>query len=105
MAITNPAAIRFVNEHVRPLCEEIRALAAKLDASRALYDAGIGNNFYGHEGEAIEDGRDAEGVSRLNGSHVTAFTALVLYDLKAVLDGVGAAATIAVPCVRPLEAH
>ncbi len=105
MSITDPVAIRFVNETVRPLCEKVRALKAEIDSARATYDAGVGAVFFNNGGEAIEDGREAEGVSRLTGNHVLAFNTLVLYDLKAVLDAVGAEATIAVPCVRPLQAE
>jgi len=109
--ITDPVAIRYVNEVVRPLCEKIRALAAEIDSSRATYDGGVGNAFWEHGDEAIEDGRDAEGVSRLTGNDVLAFNTMVNYELKSFLEGgtvnqfSGAAATIAKPCVRALEAR
>lgn len=102
MAITDPQAIRFVNEAVRPLAERIRALRADIDAARATYDALPGPPFYGHGGEAVEDGREAEGVSRLTGNDVLAFVALALDDLKNTMGDAGNAATIAKPCVRSL---
>lgn len=114
MAIDNPQAIRYVNEVVRPLSEKIRALKAEIDASRVAYDGGIGDYFWNHGAEAVEDGREAEGVSRLTGNDVLAWNSLVNYDLKAVLDAVGTPATvqsvggnvtIAKPCVRALEAR
>lgn len=102
--IDNPAAIRYLNEVVRPLCEELRALKARIDAARATYDAGIGDYYYGHGGDAVEDGRAAEGVSRLVGNDVLGFVQFALYDLKAAFEAQGIAATIAKPCVRTLQA-
>jgi len=110
MAITDPQAIRYVNEVVRPLCERIRALKAEIDASRVAYDGGVGDLFWNHGGEAIEDGRDTEGISRLTGNDVLAWNTLANYELKALLDGgsvntvPGAGVTIAKPCVNPLRA-
>jgi hypothetical protein len=98
--ITDPQAIRFVNEVVRPLCERARALKADLDAARAAYDGGIGDFFYGHDTEDIDDGRAAEGVSRLKGSDVLAWVAFQLYSQKDAMEAGGIPAVIAKPCVR-----
>lgn len=102
MAITDAEAIRFVNEVVRPLSERVRGLSADINAARAKYDALNGPPFYGHGAEAVEDGREAEGVSRLTGNDVLAFVALALDDLKNTMGDAGNAATIAKPCVRSL---
>lgn len=103
MAITNPEAIRFVSEVVRPLCERIRALKADIDSARTTYDASIGLLFAGFGKEPVEDGRAAEGVSRLVGDDVLAFVQLVLYDMRdTVLGKVGGSEVIAKPCVRAL---
>jgi len=102
MAITDPQAIRFCNETVRPLCERTRALRADINAARAAYDAGIGDFFFNHGAEDVEDGREAEGISRLVGNDVLAFVALLLEDVKNTLNEQGNAATIAKPCVRDL---
>ena len=102
MAITNPEAIRFCNEVVRPLCERVRALRADINSARAAYDAGIGDLFFTFGGESVEDGRQAEGVSRLIGNDVLAFVSLVLDSMKNTLNDVGNAATVAKPCVRAL---
>lgn len=104
MAITDPQAIKFCNEQVRPMCEKLRAIKAELDAMRTTYDAGIGSFFYGHDAEAIEDGREAEGTSRLTGADVLAFIAIAPYAVKALLETNGYPEAIAKPCVRGLEA-
>ncbi len=102
MAITDPQAIRFCNEVVRPLCERFRALKADIDAARAAYDGGIGTFFYQHNAEAVQDGREAEGTSRLTGNDVLAFVDFVLYQQKAALEVTGVPELIAKPCVRSL---
>lgn len=102
MPITDPQAIKFSNEVVRPLCERIRALKADIDAARAQYDGSVGTFFYNHGGEAVEDGREAEGVSRLTGNDVLAFVDVVLYQHKNLYDTTGIPAVIANPCVRSL---
>lgn len=102
MAINDPEAIRFCNEVVRPICERLRALKADIDAMRAAYDGGIGEHFFGHGAEPIEDGRAAEGVSRLDGNDVLAFVDLVPYQLKAFFDAAGVQNVISKPCVRTL---
>lgn len=102
MAITDPIAIRFVNEVVRPLCERQRQLKADIDAARAAYDGGIGDFFYNHNAEAVQDNRQGEGVSRLTGNDVLAFVDLMLYQQKAAFEVPGVPAVIAKPCVRTL---
>lgn len=98
-AITDPEAIRFVNEVVRPLCNRVRSLRADINSARAAYDAGIGDRFYGHDADTIEDGREAEGVSRLIASDVLAFVGLVLEGMKNTLNDTGNAAVVGKPCV------
>ena len=100
--ITDPEAIRFCNEVVRPLCERVRGLRADINSARAAYDAGIGDLFFSHGAEAVSDGREAEGVSRLVGNDVLAFVALVLDSMKNTLNDAGNAAVVAKPCVRAL---
>lgn len=99
MAITDPQAVKFCNEVVRPICERIRALKADIDAARIAYDAGLADLF--KLGETVEDGREAEGVSRLTGDDVQAFADLVLLDLRDDLLSTKEA-VIAKPCVRSL---
>lgn len=69
--ITDPEAIRFVNEQVRPLCERarVRARAIKVEID-AMPTAGYGglNSLLPSDSTALVTGRDAEGVSRLTGA-------------------------------------
>lgn len=65
--ITDPEALRFVNEQVRPLCEELRAFKARADAAKITWQAGLSAKF--PNGDTVQD-RVAEGVSVLTGLEV-----------------------------------
>lgn len=98
MAITNPEAIRFVNEQVRPLCERVRALMAEISAMRTVWDSGVSSSFSNNV-DIVEDGRETEGVSRL--------TALNVTQALSIMGNMSAANNseiISKPCVRPLAA-
>lgn len=99
MPITDPEVIKFVNEEVRPLAEEYRAIKIK---SAQIVARWFGNNINGrvpNDSTTLNDGRDAEGVSRLTGADINSL--------------IGQAANIASqfntdicekPCVRPFQA-
>ncbi|CAN0063983.1 unnamed protein product [Phaeothamnion confervicola] len=90
--ITDAEAIRFANEVLRPLCEEARALAARCVALSTVWFGGINATFAGAT-DTLEDGRAAQGVSRLTGADVTNAVAQLLgIDLNAEI--------IQKPCVR-----
>lgn len=92
--ITDPEAIRFCNEALRPLCEEARGLAVRIAALSTLWFGGVNAKFAGNS-DTLEDGRDAEGVSRLTGAQVTNAVAQLLgISLNSEI--------IQKPCVRPL---
>lgn len=99
MAITDPEAIRFVNEQVRPLCEKARAMAAEIGAMQTLWFGGLDAQFP-NDATALDDGREAQGVSRLTGAQIQ----LAVGVLIAMLGQVNAD-VIAKPCVRPLSAQ
>lgn len=98
--MNDPQGIRFVNEVVRPLAEQLRANKVKLEAIKVEWENGVSDLF--SKGGDIEDGREAEGVSRLTCDDVNNFMAQVL---KIALGGAAALdeAIIAKPCVRALE--
>lgn len=96
--ITNPEAIRFVNEQVRPLCERLRALKAEFDALAPRWYGGLNVTISNSANDPIVDNRDAEGVSRLTGADVHNAVA----QLLAVAPN---AEIIAKPCVNPLDAR
>lgn len=98
MSITGPEEIKFVNEYIRPMCENIRYMKARGD-DFALKWAGLSGGFP-NDTSAVEDGRDAEGISRLTGADINA-VAIVFNTLLGDIDS-AAEAVIAKPCVRPL---
>lgn len=101
MAVTDPEAIRFINEEVRPLCEMARAFKARVDSMMTSWYAGLNVVVPNDAGQAIDDGRDAEGVSRLNGDDV--------HSAVGILEAMVATPTpyneqiIELPTVRPLN--
>ena len=100
--ITNPEAITFCNEEVRPLAEDVRALKARIDASVIRWYAGI-NAKIPNDSSALQDGREAEGVSRLEGTNINSFMG-VLVNLQTSLDAAGVDGIVSLPCVRALSA-
>jgi len=98
MAITNPEAIRFVNEQVRPLCEEAQAIIAKINAMQTSWFAGL-NNSFPNDSTALDDGREAQGVSRLTGADINSAVGTLL-----AVAGASNAEIISKPCVRTLQA-
>lgn len=96
--ITDPQAIRFTNETVRPLCEKLRALAAEIAAAQTIWFGGI-NALFPNDTTALADGRENEGVSRLTGANVNSAMGVLI-----AVAGATNAEIIAKPCVRPLAA-
>lgn len=96
--ITNPEAIRFVNEQIRPLCEKVRALNAEINAMQTLWFSGV-NASFPNTTEAVDDEREAQGVSRLTGANINSAVGILINMEAASNDEI-----IAKPCVRPLQA-
>ena len=101
MPISDPQAIRFTNEKVRPLCEQVRALKATIDATTVEWFA-TQSSLITNNSEAVADGREAEGVSRLTGADVTSVITQLL-AIQTTLNAGGVAAVISKPCVQPLR--
>ena len=98
--ITSPNAIKFVNEQIRPIAETIRALKYQIDAIIVDWFAGQ-NVTISNTADAIEDGRETEGVSRLVGSDVVNVVSQ-LVAIQSLLNQAGVVNIIAKPCVRTL---
>jgi hypothetical protein len=99
--ITDPAAIRFVNEVIRPHAEKFRALKATCDSALTTWWNGISDNVP-NSSDPVADGREAEGVSRLTGANVNLFVIqMALFQTAMNVDGVKQ--IIDKPCVRSLE--
>jgi hypothetical protein len=95
--IVNPEAIRFVNEQVRPLCEEARALMARIDALNTLWTSGL-NAAFPNDVSPVVDNRDAEGASRLTGANVQSAVGTLLAIKTASNSQI-----IEKPCVRAIS--
>ena len=100
MAITDPQAIKFVNEYIRPMCENVRYMGARGSDFANKWDQ-IGILFPNDAAEIVEDGREGQGVSRLTGADINA-VAGVFTLLLSEISGATAQAVISKPCVRPL---
>ena len=100
MAITDPEAIKFVNEYIRPMCENVRYMGAR-GADFANKWAQISALFPNDALETVEDGRENQGVSRLTGADINAVAGAFTLLLSEI-SGAAAQAVISKPCVRPL---
>ena len=98
MAITDPEAIAFVNEYIRPMCETLRYMNAR-GADWATKWGEISSKFP-NDTSAVEDGREAEGISRLTGADINAVST-VFGTLLTIMDA-AAQTVLAKPCVRPV---
>jgi len=101
MDITNPQAIKFVNECVRPLCEAVRDLKVKGDSAILQWEAQI-QSVIPDDSSVLQDGRASEGISILTGQDITAVMTL-LHGLQTALESNPLnAAIISKPCVRQI---
>ena len=97
--ITGSEEIKFVNDYIRPMCENLRYMCARGKDWKLKWDGGLSAGFP-NDSSALEDGRDAEGISRLTGADINE-VAVVFNTLLADIDA-AAEAAINKPCVRPL---
>ena len=100
--ITNADAIRWTNEVVRPMAESVRALKALTDAALVTWYAGLNAVITNSASDPVQDGREAEGVSRLTGADVNSFVA-ILAGFQTDMQASGVPGVISKPCVRPIE--
>lgn len=96
--ITNPEAKKFVNEQIRPLAEEARAIKAKIDAATTTWYGGM-NAKFPNDSSPVVDNREGEGISRLVGSDINSVMSVLIGASTALNSEI-----IAKPCVRPLQA-
>lgn len=97
--ITNPIAIKFVNEKIRPITEKIRALVAAGTSIKIGWDSGI-KDLFPNDDSLVADGREAEGVSRVTGADINN----VMIVAEAMLSQ-NNPVVIEKPTVRALEAN
>ena len=102
MPVSDPVAIAFVNQQVRMNAETTRAAFAQLEAYLGNWQA-FAATLIPPDGGSIEDGREAEGVTRVTAAEVNAFTALAAQIAAIASDPANAAGVAALQklCVRP----
>lgn len=100
-AITDPILTTFVDQHIRPRAEGLRAAEAMIgdleDAWNNLGGAGAATGT-----DTIEN-RTAEGLPDLTWDEVTNIVAALQAERDVVTETGGRAALIEKACVRPLE--
>jgi hypothetical protein len=99
MGISNPEAVRFVNEQVRPLCEKVRALVFEILAAQTTWYGGL-NASFPNDATLLDDGREADGSSRLTGAQINSAMGVLIS-----MAGASNSEIIAKPCVRALSAQ
>lgn len=95
--ITDPEAIRFVNEQIRPLAERLRAEMVLITSIETSWFAGLSSKFP-NDASLVDDHRDAEGVSRLTGADINSLMSIAIGMRNAGNTGI-----ISKPCVRGLS--
>jgi hypothetical protein len=96
--VTDTFAIKQLNEVIRPLCEDMRAIKARILALQNTWYAGL-NNTIGTGSGLVQDNRQAEGVPALSQDQVTNAVAGLIGAAAAINDQVNGA-----PCVRTFTA-
>jgi hypothetical protein len=95
-SISDPAAIKFCNEQVRPLCEEARALKARITSMTTDWFGGL-NLKVPNTIDPVADGR-TDGVNVLTGIDVNSAVSNLIAAHDALNDQI-----VAKACVRPLQ--
>lgn len=98
MTINDPQAVAFANESMRPISEKARAFVAEVQSIVTRWNSGI-NVLFPNDSTALNDGRDAEGISRLVGSDVNSVMNIIIAMASASNSEI-----IEKPCVRTLQA-
>jgi hypothetical protein len=99
--MNNPEALAFINNRMRVRCEQLRALQHLMTDDYDAWTGGINANVP-NTSEAVEDGREAEGVSRLTCDEVWEVL-VTLNNLLQSLNAAGVMDPIHHACVRPLD--
>ena len=99
--ITDFEVIHFVDEVIRPMAEDFRALKSEVDSATNKWFGGINAKVPNEAGDILQDGREGSGVSRLSGADIVNFiTEIVAYQTQ--INQSGVAGVISKPCVRAL---
>lgn len=97
--VTDPFAIKQLSEVIRPICEDMRAIKARIIAFQNTWYGGL-NVTIGTGSDLVEDSRESEGVPALTKDQVTNAVAGLIGAAAAINDQVNGA-----PCVRTFIAE
>jgi len=101
--IVDPIVIKFCNEQLRPLAETLRDGKVFGAEVRAVWDDQVAALVAANvDADLIDDGRDAEGISRLTKADLVGFMAVVT-AMAGSLDAPGTMAIIRKPAVRTIR--
>lgn len=99
MVITDPQAIRFVQEEVRSICEEIRAVKVRSAQITSKWFGSSVNLMFPNTSEVVADGRhERDGISQLTGADVNS----VIGQLANISSQYNTD-IIEKPCINPLR--
>jgi hypothetical protein len=102
-AITDPKVIKFMNEEVRPICEAMQALEARVNAVSTRYVEQVLPVVAGNvDGDIIDDNRLPEGISQYTKLDLTRWAAIVS-GLRTELQKANVAETIDKGAVNPVR--
>ena len=95
--ITDPVAIAYCNQEVRPLAELVRGMLAYYESVRTSWYGGL-NLVITNTADPIIDNRQDDGVTQLTGADVN--------SLMSIMEAMRTASNSEIvekPCVRPLN--
>ena len=99
-AITEPVALAFMDQHLRPLSELLRELEARVEDMEAAWFAGVNGTLTGTD--TVEN-RVSEGVPSMTGNDATNTVVALMAARDAVTGTPGRAALLELASVRPLQ--
>lgn len=100
-AITDPEALAFVNQRVRPNAERIRALVTLITDMETDWFNGT-NTAFSEGTDTVED-RLAEGLPALTAAEITNFVTAAIAIRDQITPVAGRTALVEKACVRPLD--
>lgn len=102
MDIDNTEVIKFTNEVLRPLCEELRDLQYVIQNTLVTWHGSIKDNVTNVTTDDLIDNREFQGVSRLAGSDIHRVM-VQAQNIQDVFEATGVQNTITKPCVRAFK--
>ena len=99
MAITDKRVVKFSNEVVRPLAEQIRDLYYRCKDAQVQWFGGLNALTINDANEKLADAREVEGVSSLSGADLNNMMTTICNHVTAI-EKTGVLDIVSKPCVR-----